>query len=63
MKNKLAKILEYTWLVTAILAIGAGVHQTYYEGIHKSWLFFLISFISFFMFFFKRKMRRMLENK
>lgn len=63
MKNKLAKILEYTWLISAILAVGAGVHQTIYDGIEKSWVFFLISVISFAMFLFKRKMRKTLENK
>ena len=63
MKNNLAKILEIVWLITGILAIGAGIHQTIREGIEKSWLFFLISVISFAMYFFKRKMRKILENK
>ncbi len=63
MKNNLAKILEIVWLIAAVLAIGAGIHQTIREGVEKSWLFFLISVISFAMYFFKRKMRKMLENK
>ena len=63
MKNNLAKILEIIWLITGILAIGAGIHQTIYDGIEKSWLFFLISVISFAMYFFKRKMRKITENK
>jgi hypothetical protein len=62
MKNNFGKILEYTWLVAAILSFGAAVHQTIYQGISNSWLFTIISAISIAMYFFRRKMRKLLEK-
>jgi hypothetical protein len=57
------RILETVWLIVAILSIVAGIHKTYTDGgFRESYLFFIISLISFLMFFFRRRMR-MNEDK
>jgi len=53
------RILEIVWLIVAVLSIAAGIHKTYIEGgFRESYLFFIIAFISFLMFFFRRSMRK-----
>jgi len=61
--KKLNTVLTYTWLGVAILAVLAGIHQTYYQGIGKSWLFFVITFIAVLMFAFRRAMGKNLNKK
>jgi hypothetical protein len=58
MNSRISYILEIFWLVVAILGLVAGMHQTYREGLQKSWLFFLIACIGFSMFFLRRTMRK-----
>lgn len=58
MNNRLYHILEIFWLVVAVLALIAGIHQTYMQGLKESWLFFLIALTGFAMFYMRRTMRR-----
>ncbi len=61
--NKINIILEYTWLGVAVFSVIAGVHQTYYEGTNKSWLFFVITFIAILMYWIRRTMRKNMKKK
>ena len=61
--NKINTILLYVWLGVAIMSLIAGIHQTYYQGIGKSWLFFVITFIATLMFSFRRAMHKKFKNK
>jgi len=58
MNKKSAHILEIFWLIVAILSLGTGIHQTFHEGISRSWLFLLISLISFGMYSLRRNFRK-----
>ena len=57
MSKVLKKILEYTWLLIAVLSLGAGVHKTYKMGIGASYGFYIMTFISVFMYMFRRNLR------
>jgi len=57
MKNKLSKIVEIIWLITSLLCLFTAVHQTIYEGIAKSYLFFIFSLIAFAMYFLRKQLR------
>lgn len=63
MNIRAVRILEITWLIVAILSIIAGMHKTYQHGFGKSYLFFIISFISFLMYFYRRNMRMKTKGK
>jgi bacteriorhodopsin len=58
MKNKLSKALEIIWLVTSLICIITGIHQTIYEGISKSYLFFIFSFVAFVMYLLRKQIRK-----
>jgi hypothetical protein len=58
MNRTIAFILEIFWLIVGVLALGAGIHQTFRQGLKESWLFFLISAIGFGMFFMRRNIRK-----
>jgi TM2 domain-containing membrane protein YozV len=58
MNNKVLHILEIFWLIVAVLSLGAGIHQTFNEGIRRSWLFLLIALIGFIMFLLRRNLRK-----
>jgi hypothetical protein len=57
MSNVLKKILEYTWLLIALLSLGAGIHKTYKIGFGSSYPFFIMTFIAILMYMFRRNMR------
>lgn len=63
MKNKLSKSLEIVWLVTAIICLFTAGHQTFTEGISKSYVFFIFSFVAFLMFFLRRQIRTSNKSK
>jgi len=58
MKNKLPKIIEVTWLITSIICLLTGIHQTFYEGFSKSYLFFIFAIIAYLMYYFRKYMRK-----
>lgn len=58
MRNKLAYSLEILWLITTILCLFAGTHQTYHEGFSKSYIFFIFSLVAFFMYLLRRQIRK-----
>ena len=58
MKSNLARALEILWIITSVLCLFAGVHQTYYEGFSKSYLFFIFSFIAFIMYLLRKEIRK-----
>jgi len=62
MKNKLARSLEVIWIVTSILCLFAAIHQTYYEGFSKSYIFFIFSFIAFIMYLLRRQIRKSIKD-
>ena len=51
-------MLEIFWLIVAILSLGAGIHQTYNEGIRRSWVFLLIAVLGFSMYSLRRFLRK-----
>lgn len=57
MSKLFKKILEYTWLLIAILSLGAGIHKTYKIGLGSSYAFFIMAFISVLMYMFRRNLR------
>jgi len=63
MNKKLHFILETTWLIITILALGAAIHQTYKTGFQNSYMFYIIAFISLMMFSFRRYTRKTIEKK
>ena len=58
MKNKLARSFEFLWVVTSVLCLFAAIHQTYYEGFSKSYIFFIFSFVAFIMYLLRRQIRK-----
>ncbi len=58
MRNKLAKSVEFLWIATSILCLISGIHQTIYQGLSKSYLFFIFSLLAFLMFLLKRHIRK-----
>ena len=58
MKNKLSRSLEIVWLITSILCLITGVHQTIYEGFSKSYIFLIFSLVAFLMFILRRQLRK-----
>lgn len=58
MKNKLAKSLEIVWLITAILCLITAIHQSFNEGISKSYVFFIFSFIAFVIYLLRKHIRK-----
>jgi len=57
MKNKYFQAIEILWLVTTILCIATGIHQTIYESLHKSYPFFIFAVLALLMYLFRRKTR------
>jgi len=55
--NKLARVLEWLWLLTAIVSFIAGIMAVLQHTISKNYLFFVFSVISFLMFFYRRNQR------
>jgi hypothetical protein len=53
-----AKTLEIIWLITAILAIIAGIHKTYFQGIQKSYQFLIIFLLALLMYVNRRNLRK-----
>lgn len=58
MKDKFARTLEFLWIITSVLCLVAGIHQTYYEGFSKSYLFFIFSFVAFIMYLLRKEIRK-----
>ncbi len=58
MNNKMVYILEIVWLVLAILSLLAGLFTWYSEGLGESLMLFIITIISIFMYFYRRKLRK-----
>ncbi|MCB2197296.1 MAG: hypothetical protein KQH79_15660 [Bacteroidetes bacterium] len=58
MKNKFARALEILWIITSVLCLIAGVHQTYNEGLSNSYLFFIFSFVAFIMYLLRKEIRK-----
>ncbi|HYX08953.1 MAG TPA: hypothetical protein VE912_19630 [Bacteroidales bacterium] len=58
MKNKFRIIYEIIWLIVAGLCLASGIHQTIHEGIGKSFLFFIFTFVSIGMYFYRRNNRK-----
>lgn len=57
MKNKLSKTLEIIWLITSILCLITGIHQTIFEGFSKSYSFFIFSLVAFIMFLLRKQLK------
>ncbi len=58
MKKIPAKTLEIIWLMVAILALLAGMHKTYYQGIANSYQFFIIFILALLMYLNRRNTRK-----
>ncbi|OFX36145.1 MAG: hypothetical protein A2X08_03110 [Bacteroidetes bacterium GWA2_32_17] len=59
-KGKL--ILEYVWLILAIVAVIIGSYKVIYIGFNQSYIFYIIAAIACFMYMLRRAMRKFLEN-
>ena len=62
MKNKLSRTLEIIWVITSILCLSTAIHQTYYEGFSKSYIFFIFSIVAFVMFLLRKQIRKSNKN-
>lgn len=58
MRNKLSLAFEILWVTTAILCLFAGIHQSYFEGFAKSYVFFILSSVAFIMYLLRRQIRK-----
>ncbi len=58
MKNNLPKILEIIWLITSLLCLLTAIHQTIYEGITKSYIFFIFAIVAFLMYLIRKHTRK-----
>jgi hypothetical protein len=58
MRTKLSLAFEILWVITAILCLFAGIHQTYFEGFTKSNAFFIFSSVAFIMYLLRRQIRK-----
>lgn len=58
MKKIPERTLETAWLIAAILALLAGFHKTWYQGLTNSYGFFLIFLLSLLMFLNRRNNRK-----
>ena len=58
MKTKLSKSLEIIWLITALLCLSTAIHQTFTEGISKSYVFFIFSLLAFVMYILRKHLRK-----
>lgn len=62
MNKKGALILEYVWLGLAILSAMSGIIKFYFSGLNNSYVFFIITLISAFMYMFRRSMRKFQQD-
>ena len=62
MNRKTVHILEILWLITGILSLGAGMHQTFREGIARSWVFLVMALLAFAMYSLRRNYRKRMEK-
>ena len=53
-------IVEYTWLIIAVVSIATSIHSSFRNGLfNKDTLsFLLMAIVSFMMFLFRRNMRK-----
>jgi len=58
MKSKFSKALEIIWLITSVICIITGIHQTINEGISQSYIFFIFSFVALVMYLLRRQIRK-----
>ena len=58
MKDKVSRIFEILWIIVAVLCLSAAIHQTIYEGISKSYVFFIFSLIAFVMYSVRKQIRK-----
>jgi len=58
MKQFAGKILEVVWLITAILALLAGIHKTWFHGIKHSYQFFIIFLLSLLIYLNRKNLRK-----
>lgn len=58
MKTKLAQTLEIIWLITSLICLLSGIHQTYYEGFSKSYMFFIFSLVAFIIYQMRKQIRK-----
>lgn len=63
MNKRPAKILEFAWLVVALLGAGASVHSTLTAGIRNSIILYIITFVGLLMYLLRRQFRQNLEDK
>ena len=58
MKDKVSRIFEILWIIVVVLCLSAAIHQTIYEGISKSYVFFIFSLIAFVMYSVRKQIRQ-----
>jgi len=63
MNKKGAIILEYVWLILAIVSIVIGTAKFYKTGFGNSYIYYIIAAVAGFMYMLRRAMRKFTENK
>jgi hypothetical protein len=58
MSNKTARILEYVWLGTSILALFTSVYSTFKLGVKSSLVMYGLTVVAFAMYFMRRHLRK-----
>ncbi len=62
MEKKRKSIMEYVWLVVAIISLGFGVHATIHKGIGESYVFGIMFIFTVLIYFWRRNLRRKEEE-
>ncbi|MBN2683595.1 MAG: hypothetical protein JXR58_13955 [Bacteroidales bacterium] len=58
MNKKIATGIEYIWLALAILSLITGFYETNNKGMEESYVWFIMTFIAFLMFTYRRYTRK-----
>jgi flagellar biogenesis protein FliO len=56
------KILEYTWLVLAVVCLGLAIHSTVKFGFGQSYMLFILTFVAVLMYLLRRYRRKSLSS-
>jgi hypothetical protein len=62
MNKRAAHFLEYLWLGLGVITLATGIYETLRSGFSDSYLFFIMTVISLFMYSYRRRLRKSREN-
>jgi hypothetical protein len=63
MNKRITLILEYVWLILALLTAIGGTVRFYFSGFETSYVLFIISCIAALMYMLRKSIRKISEQK